>query len=318
MDKKTRVLNAMNGREVDKIPVGFWFHFTGEEAIGESCIDAHMNYYRESNIDFLKIMSDGFFKFPLTAEISVASDWRKLKPLGRNHPYIKDQVERVKGIQQRINGECCYFYTVFAPFSCIRFGASDEVVMQHLKEDPNSVMYALNVIAEDQSLLAELLLKEGGCTGIYYAVQGGEKNRFTYEEYQKWITPSDRKVLDHANKISENNILHLCGYAGVPNRLENWKDYPTKAINWAIYTEGLSLKEGSEYFKGKTVIGGFENTKNGIIYKGGPKDIETFTKNLLKENKNTGIMIGPDCALPNDIDLKNIRLVVDTVRSIRS
>lgn len=26
MDKRTRVLNAMNKKEVDHVPVGFWFH----------------------------------------------------------------------------------------------------------------------------------------------------------------------------------------------------------------------------------------------------------------------------------------------------
>ena len=37
MDKRTRVLNAMNKKEVDHVPVGFWFHFAGEEASGQGC-----------------------------------------------------------------------------------------------------------------------------------------------------------------------------------------------------------------------------------------------------------------------------------------
>ena len=35
MDKRTRVLTAMDAGEVDHVPVGFWFHFAGEEASGE-------------------------------------------------------------------------------------------------------------------------------------------------------------------------------------------------------------------------------------------------------------------------------------------
>ena len=42
MDKRTRVLNAMNKKEVDHVPVGFWFHFAGEEASGQGCINAHL------------------------------------------------------------------------------------------------------------------------------------------------------------------------------------------------------------------------------------------------------------------------------------
>ena len=38
MDKRTRVLAAMNGEKVDHVPVGFWFHFGGDEAMGEACV----------------------------------------------------------------------------------------------------------------------------------------------------------------------------------------------------------------------------------------------------------------------------------------
>lgn len=48
MDKRTRVLNAMNKKEVDHVPVGFWFHFGGEEAVGDACVQAHLKYYRET------------------------------------------------------------------------------------------------------------------------------------------------------------------------------------------------------------------------------------------------------------------------------
>ena len=44
MDKRTRVLNAMNKKEVDHVPVGFWFHFGGEEAVGDACVQAHLKY----------------------------------------------------------------------------------------------------------------------------------------------------------------------------------------------------------------------------------------------------------------------------------
>ena len=50
MDKRTRVLNAMNKKDVDHVPVGFWFHFSGEEAAGEACVQAHLRYYRETDL----------------------------------------------------------------------------------------------------------------------------------------------------------------------------------------------------------------------------------------------------------------------------
>ena len=37
----------------------------------------------------------------------------------------------------------------------------------------------LDVIAQDNATLAELLITEAGCDGVYYCVQGGEVDRFT-------------------------------------------------------------------------------------------------------------------------------------------
>lgn len=93
------------------------------------------------------------------------------------------------------------------------------------------------------------------CKGFgEHCVQGGEYNRFTPEEYRTLITPSDLYVLEHANRYSKRNILHCCGWAGIKNNLEVWKDYPAAVFNWAVYIEGMDLKEGRECF-GKPVLG---------------------------------------------------------------
>jgi len=315
LNKKTRLLNAMNNKPVDKVPVGFWFHFSGEEAEGQACIDAHVKYYKESDIDFIKIMCDGYFQFPISVDIKEAADWRKLKPLGKDHPYIKEQVARAKGINEQLNDECCTFYNIFAPFSCIRFGTSDEVVMRHLKEDPEAVMYALDIIAQDQAMLAELIVTEGRCTGAYYCMQGGEVDRFTYEEYRKWITPSDRYVLDHANRFSENNMIHLCGWAGIKNRMECWQDYPAKAYNWAVFIEDLNLTDGKKFFGGKAVLGGFDNRASGVLTSGTKEQVERFTAQLLEEAGQPGVIIGADCSLSDNIDKQRISWVIDAVKA---
>ena len=103
--------------------------------------------------------------------------------------------------------------------------------MAHLRKKPEAILYALDVIAQDNALLCEKLITEAGIDGVYYCVQGGEKDRFTPEEYRLLITPSDLKVLEHANRFSDTNVLHCCGWAGIPNHLQVWQDYPAKAIN---------------------------------------------------------------------------------------
>lgn len=325
MDKRTRVLNAMNKKEVDHVPVGFWFHFSGEETMGDACVQAHLKYYRETDLDFVKIMCDGYFPYPLP-EIRKAEDWKKLKPLDADHPFIREQVERAKAVVKEIGAERCVFYNVFAPFSSLRFGAeavglSDDQVMAYIREDRNAVMSALDVIAQSNALLAELLITDAGCDGVYYCVQGGEYDRFTPEEYRNVITPSDLYVLEHVNRFSDNNILHMCGWAGNRNQLAIWRDYPAKVVNWAVFVEGMSLEEGRYFVEGRTALGGFEthwdeNTQQGIIYTGSKDELQTYTRNLILDHGKTGLMLGGDCTIDAKLDWERIRWVVEAARSI--
>ena len=310
----------MNHLSIDRPPVGFWFHFPEDKKLGQACVQAHLDYYNHAQVDMAKIMCDGYFDYPnpLAQQVRVASDWLKLKPLGKDHPFIREQVDRVKAIRDGLKDDGLpVFYNVFAPFSSIRFGTSDELVMAHLRENPEAVSYALDVIAEDNSTLCELMMTEAGCDGVYYCVQGGEKDRMTGEMYRAYITPSDKSVLSHANKFSPYNILHCCGWAGIPNRLENWQDYPAKVINWAVFIENMDLVRGRAFFGGKTVLGGCDNRKSGVLYTGSRQQVQSFVRSLAASfDSDTGYMIGADCTLPGDIDPKRIDWVVEALETM--
>jgi uroporphyrinogen decarboxylase len=112
-------------------------------------------------------------------------------------------------------------------------------------------------------------------------------------------------------------MVHLCGWAGIKNRLECWQDYPAKAFNWAVYVEELGLKEGMDFFGGKAVLGGFDNTKSGVLFSGAQAEVEQFTANLIKETDIPGIILGADCSLSGDIDKQRISWVVETARAVK-
>lgn len=319
MTKKERVLNAMNNRPVDKIPAGFWFHFPPEMDLKKECVEAHLDFYREYDTDFIKIMCDGYFDYPNPAipHIRRPKDWYQMKPMGGGHPFILEQVERAAEIVKRLNGECCTFYNVFCPMSFLRFGTSEQLLMAHIKEDPDAVMYAMDVAAQDAVTLSSLLITEAGCDGIYYCVQNAEENRFSAEEYRRLVRPAELKVLEAVNQISSNNILHCCGWAGDKNRIEVWQDYPAKVINWAVYVENMTMKEGKDFFGGKCVLGGFDNRPQGTLCSGTREEIREFTAGLIQETGTLGFMAGADCTLPRDINKEHIKWVTESIRELR-
>lgn len=314
MNKRERVLQVLSGKAADCTPVSFWFHFSGENTKGQACVDAHLAYYRRCGLDYIKIMSDSIdYHLPAGFEPKTAADWKKLKPQGRGSSYIEDAVWRCKRLNEELQGECCTFYNIFAPFSLMRQVAGDETVMQQLREDPESVLEGLEAIATDCATLCRAVVEEGGCTGIYLSLQGGELGRFTYDEYRSMIMPSDLMALNAAKAAGGQNICHLCGWAGDRNDLNLWKDYPADAFNWAIFIDLLSIQDAKTFFGGKPLIGGFDNRKTSLIYNGTKEEIQAFAKKLVEENKGYPYIVGADCTVPNTIDLDHLTWAVEAV-----
>ena len=113
----------------------------------------------------------------------------------------------------------------------------------------------------------------------------------------------------------------MCGWAGNKNRLDSWKDYPAKVVNWAVYVEDLPLEEGRLFFGGKTCLGGFEThwdgkVQEGIIYNGTKEELQDYTRRLILNFGKKGLMLGGDCTIDAAIDRERIRWIVEAARSL--
>jgi len=278
MSKKELVLRAIRGETVERIPVGFWLHYVTQEekelgldnpAVVEKSIQGHQHYVEEISPDFVKIMSDGFFRYPsalYSKEIKSIRELKDIQPIGEHHPWIAD----------------------------------------FIKEDPETLAHVLDVIAGDIATLSRRLIQEAGIEGIYFSTQQIQDERVTEEEYRKFIEPSNIAVLEAANEAGGINILHICGFEGASNEVELFKDYPAQVINWATHHEGLSLATGRKLFGDRAVLGGFVNGKKGLLYQGEREAIEQETRRLVAEAGSRGLILGADCTVPDDFQLERL------------
>ncbi|MDR0400000.1 MAG: uroporphyrinogen decarboxylase [Treponema sp.] len=324
VDKREWVSRAFRNEEVEKVPAGFWFHFTPEEVLDgfehpemfSQNLEGHRKYYREFQPDFVKIMSDGFFIYPNRElrEAETPEDLRKVSSIGPDHPWIEKQVDFVKTLTGLFGKEVLSFYNIFSPATSFKFArrfsqkAPESFLGDFIRED--ALVHALNVAAEDLAVLARRVITEGGADGIYFSAQDQNDSRIDAEAYRRVFASVDARVLDAANAVAESgNILHICGYAGRRNNLRRFTEYPARIINWASTVEGISLAEGKALFGGRAVIGGFANTADGILYRGTEAEIKAETRRILNETGRTGVVLGADCTVPRDIDLRRLQWV---------
>ena len=161
-------------------------------------------------------------------------------------------------VNDRIGTEVYTYCNIFTPFTLLR-RIGDDRLLAFLKKDRELIKDILLRMGEDIAYLSEKVIQDAGCIGVFLAMQGAETGLFTPDEFMEIIEPSDRLVTDTASKASPYNILHFCGWNGVKNQLELWRDYPGNAVNWAIYIEGLTLPEGRKYFRMRNCMGGFDS-----------------------------------------------------------
>ncbi|MGZ5477946.1 MAG: hypothetical protein ACXWH1_15800, partial [Thermoanaerobaculia bacterium] len=80
MTRTERVQAAVNGSEVDRVPVCFWHHFQPEGS-GRAMAEATLRFFDdEFALDIAKVMPDLPYPFPKKS-ISSVDDWRLIEPI---------------------------------------------------------------------------------------------------------------------------------------------------------------------------------------------------------------------------------------------
>jgi uroporphyrinogen decarboxylase len=324
MTNKERLFNVFNNRPADRVPVGFWFHFLPNEVMDDALdkpelaqknIDGHKAFIDAFHPDFVKIMSDGYFHYPIgkREDFQSPAELKKIQVCDKNHPWVKAQAELVKAVVS-LQEDTAYFYNIFSPLGSLLHFLGDEIFYRFLAQEPEAVCRALNDISLGLLVLAEQAIRTGGADGIYFSVSNPDREKLTDEHYVKYIAPSEKLFLSKVEKISENNILHICGYGGKRNNLELYRDYPAKSVNWAVNVEKISLVEGKKLFGGRAVIGGFANTPGSLIHKGSQEEISAFARGLVEETGSIGLAIGAECTVPSDTPLEHFEWVRQAVQ----
>ena len=315
MTKRERFMNFLQNKPVDRVPVAFFHHFCptsewGTGVVNQDAFERNIighKYAREKfDPDVIKVINDTLMIMPVdVSHVKCAADLRNVEAPSLSSDFTKKTLELTKRtLEFYKDSDAPTYATGFSPSMVLRKSLcpeafQDTVLHKYMEEDPDAVAAAMKNLAEGISAINEALIKEGGVEGIYLSVNN-QCNFFPDEFYLKYIAPYEKDVLNNANKLSNINLLHICGYHGRTNNLNLFTDFDAAAINFAVYVEGVSLKDGKKLFGGKPVFGGYAQDKT--IYTGTEQEVKEFAWKILDECGQVGVMLGADCTVPNDID----------------
>ena len=153
-------------------PAAFFLHFGPPYPTGQAAIDRHLQFFRHTGMDFVKVQFEQ--DMPQCAVASPA-DWARAPRLTAEN--FEPTVRVVRGLVEAAGRDALVLLTLYSPFMWARHLAGDEVLHEHLAEHPAQALKGLEISTENVLTLVAAC-KAAGVDGLYAPTQGGEAFRF--------------------------------------------------------------------------------------------------------------------------------------------
>lgn len=295
----------------DYVPAAFFIHFDRAFHYGQPAVKKHLEYFRYTGMDFVKIQYER--TFPPIADIRRPSDWARMPSYKLD--FYQPVLDAVQGLVREAKRDALVLMTLYSPFMCAGHTTSLELLTAHLQEDSEAVRKGLVAITDSLMGFVRECIRLG-VDGFYASTQGGEAGRFSDPQvFTRHVKPFDLVLMEEINQACPFNILHVCDYNGPYSDLSAYVDYPGHVVNCnpQLTSGTLSWAEVARMF-GRPCMGGLD--RHGIIATGSTRQVRRAVAAVLEE-ATFPFILGADCTLPADTRWENLRAAVSAAHDGR-
>ena len=312
MTKRERVMAAVRGEPVDRVPVSLWLHNFATENSAETLTAETLRLARRFDWDFLKPQSraqcfaemwglrytpsrERATPYTVTrAPLTTADDLHGLEPVDAQSGALGEQLQALRAIRQAVGAETPIIWTVFSPLMVLPFllEGGRAMAISLMRAEPAAVDHALEAMAETLAAYAGAAVA-AAADGLFYATNMATRELSTAAECRRFQRPYDLRILGQAEN-APFNVLHVCG-TGI--LFDEFVDYPMAALSWATVPGNPSLKDAHTR-TGRAVIGGLPAKPE--IRTLAPGEVAARGRRAIAEMSGRSLLLGPDCSIDPD------------------
>ena len=312
MTNRERVLAALRGEPVDRVPLAFWLHDFAAENDVPTFVAESLRLARTFSWDYLKpqLRAQCFAEaWGLTyapsgaravqytrthAPCAGAADLARLRPADAAAGALGEQLEALRLIRTGVGPDTPIIWTVFSPMMVVPFllAGGVEQAAAIAREAPAALDHALAALTDTLAAYARAALR-AGADGLFYATNVARRGLLSPAECRRFQRPWDLRVLE-AVAAAPFNMLHVCGAAA---HLDEFVDYPVHAFSWAASESNPSMSAVRRR-TGRAVVGGLPAKP--LIATLTPGVIAERARAAVREMDGRGLLLGPECSINPD------------------
>jgi uroporphyrinogen decarboxylase len=305
---RQRMELALNGDTPDRPPIALWRHFPVDDQLPEGLAGAVLDFQQTYDFDFVKVTPSSSYCLKdwgvddvwrgstegtrdyIKRVIHWPEDWENLSVLDPHQGYLKEQLDCLRTITNRLGPDTPVIQTIFNPLSQAKNLVGDEALLIHMRRYPAAVQAGLKTIVESTQRFIEAA-RETGIAGIFFAVQHAQFGVLSKDEYEAFGKAYDLPALEPAQDLWLN-VLHLHGDEVM---FKTFVDYPVQVINWHDRDTPPSLAEAQTQFSG-VVCGGLKRMESMVL--GSPEMVESEAHDAMQATGGQRFILGTGCVLP--------------------
>ena len=229
MTNRDRVMAALRGDTVDRVPLSFWLHhFVAENSV-EDFVAESLRLARAFGWDYLKpqTRAQSFaeawgLQYRASGERAVAytrthapcadaAALRRLTPADPAADALGEQLRALRQIRAAVGPDTPIIWTVFSPLTVVPYllPGGVEQILTIARESPPRSRPALAAIAHTLAGYTRLALA-AGADGLFYATNVARRDLLSAAECRRFQRPYDLPILAAA-AAAPFNVLHVCG-----------------------------------------------------------------------------------------------------------
>ena len=330
MNRVERVKAALESREVDRVPVSAWRHFSHVDQDPRSLAEVQVRFNEKYDYDFIKLMPFGTYsiqdwgaklkiycdkyKEPIVVDTAIkkVDDWNNIRKLSGVHGNWGKQLQLAEEVVKLVNGKTPVMQTIFSPLTTAKKLAGDRLI-NDMEENPDLVHHALKNITATTIDFVEKNI-EAGVNGFFFATQCASYDVMDEELFREFGQKYDLQVIKSYKDITYFNVVHMHGNNIMFDIIKN---YPVNCLNWHDRHTKPSLSEARK-MTDKCLLGGIREVPyfvDGVLHydsvmaNSTEEEIKEHVQEALNDAGTKGIMIGPGCVADPKTSEKNLHAI---------